>query len=262
MEKISTESSFKPSHQPELRDVSYDELLDDTIGLSLKSLQSISALIRRPIEYYSAAKTPFWENRFSPSFRIYAGLIAISTGMKFLYRDPESPMVTLYAGQFKTIIESGPADSPLTGVDPTLLAIATLKWYFIFSPFAMILLFTLLGFLYWGFGEKLSPVVRIRYVFATMIPASLVGILLIIPMFYGPDITKQFFSLTGMLFMLAACWITSYKGAFSTVQTKSGRVGRATAFSVLIMIVMFISAFIAMIAGSIFGVKEVLSALS
>ena len=92
-----------------------------------------------------------------------------------------------------------------------------------------------------------------------MISASLVGILLIIPTYYGPDITKQITSIMGMFVMLAACWITSYKGAFSTVQTKSGRAGRATAFSVLIMMVMVISLLIAMIIATFFGLEEVVT---
>ena len=262
MDDVDSMPSPTPSLQPKLKDVSYDELLDDTIGLSLKSLRSIWALIFRPVEYYSAAKTPFWENRFSPSFRIYAGLIAISTGMRFLYRDPESPMVQIYTELFEQNLKEAPTDSPFIGTDPAVLAVATLKWYLFAAPFSMMILYVLLGLIYWGFGEKLSAVVRIRYAFATMIPASLVGLILIVPMFYGPEISRQVFSMTGILFMFAACWITSYKGAFSAVQTKSGRAGRATAYSVLILIFMLISAMAAMIIGTILGLKEVAATLA
>jgi len=257
MTQISDEITETVS-QASMRDVSFDELLDDTVGLSFKSVRSIWLLFKNPLEYFAAAKAPFWQNAFSPSFRIYAGLIALSTGMRFLYRDESSPMVKLYAQQFELIKSNMPEGEKADAFDPVLMAVTTLKWYILIAPIAMVLAYSLLGLIYWGYGEKLNPVVRIRYVFATMIPASIIGFLMIFPMYYGPPQLTQLMSFLGMGLMFAMCWITSYRGAFNSVPTKEGRAGRATALSALIILFMFISAMIAVILGVVLAMNEVL----
>jgi len=238
------------SPQASMRDVSFDELLDDTIGLSFKSVKSIWLLFKNPSPYFAAAKAPFWFNRFSPSFRIYAGLIALTTGMKFLYRDANSPMVKIYKSQFDQVktqlVEQGRLeDQNLEAFDTTALAIGTLKWYFFISPFTMVLSYALLGLLYWGYGEKLNPVVRIRYVFAILIPASIIGMLSVIPAYYLPTKFAGVMSFIGLAVMFVFVWLTAYRGAFEAVPTKRGRVGRATAIGTLIFLFMIISALIA-----------------
>ncbi|MEP3892242.1 MAG: hypothetical protein ABJN69_17415 [Hellea sp.] len=251
--------------QASMRDVSFDELLDDTVGLSFKSVRSIWFLFKNPRLYFTAAKAPFWQNRFSPSFRIYAGLIAISTGMKFLYRDESSPMVQVYKQQFemiKTDIANRPDPSDklnAENMDSTVMAITTLKWYILIAPLAMVFTFCLLGLLYRGFGEKLNPVVRIRYVFATMIPASIVSLLLILPMYFSPPQFTGYFSFLGLGLMFGMLWITAYRGAFPAVATPSGRAGRATALSALIIFFMLASAMVAAVVGVVFAMKDALT---
>jgi len=251
--------------QATMNDVSFDELLDDTIGLSFKSLRSIWSLFRNPLEYFTAAKAPFWQNRFSPSFRIYAGLIALSTGMRFLYRDESSPMVQVYKQQFE-MIKSDIAKRPDTSdkinaekMDTTLMAITTLKWYILIAPIAMVFAFCFLGLIYQGFGEKLNPVVRIRYIFATMIPASIVSFLLILPMYFSPPELTGVLSFASLGLMLGMLWVTAYRGAFPTVIKTSGRAWRATALSVLILFFMMFSATIAAIVGVVFAMKDALA---
>lgn len=247
-----------------MKDVSVDELLDDTIGLSFKSLRSIWLLFKNPLTYFSAAKSPFWFNRFSPSFRIYAGLIAITTGMKFLYRDENSPMVKIYKQQFDQVkaqlAEQGKLEGPkLEAFDTTALSIGTLKWYFVISPIAMVVSYSLLGLLYWGYGEKLNPVVRIRYVFAILIPASIIGMLSVIPTYYLPTRFAGVTSFAGLAIMVLVIWLTAYRGAFENVPTKGGKAGRATAISALIFIFMMVSAMIAVIIGVILAMRTTLS---
>lgn len=251
--------------QASMRDVSFDELLDDTLGLSFKSVRSILVLFKNPLMYFTAAKAPFWHNRFSPSFRIYAGLMAISTGMRFLYRDESSPMVQVYKQQFEMIkadIANRPDPSDKLNaekMDSTVMAVTTLKWYILIAPVAMVFTFCLLGLVYRGFGEKLNPVVRIRYVFATMIPASIVSLLLIIPMYFSPPQFTGYFSFLGLGLMFGMLWITAYRGAFPAVATSSGRAGRATAFSALIIFFMLISAAVAAVIGVTFAMKDALT---
>lgn len=253
------------SSQASIRDVSFDELLDDTIGFSFKSVRSIWILFKNPLEYFTAAKAPFWQNRFSPSFRIYAGLIALSAGMKFIYRDEKSPMVQVYKQQFERIkadVANRPDPSDklnAENMDTTAMAVTTLKWYILISPLITMFTFCMLGLIYWGFGEKLNPVVRIRYVFATMVPASFVSFVSILPIYF---MVPQFIgvsSFLGLGLMFGVLWITAYRGAFPAVATTSGRVGRATALSALIFFFMIASAVVAVIIGIAFAMKEAIS---
>ena len=245
--------------------MSIDELLDDTIGFSFKSVRSIWTLFKNPLEYFTAAKAPFWQNRFSPSFRIYAGLIALSTGMKFIYRDEKSPMVQLYKQQFEMIkadVASRPDPSDklnAENMDTTVMALTTLKWYILIGPLITMFTFCLLGLIYRGFGEKLNPVVRIRYIFATMIPASFVSFIAVLPMYFSPPQFAGITSFLGLGLMLVMLWITAYRGAFQAVTTKAGRAGRATGLSALIFFFMMASAVVAVIIGAAFAVKEAVS---
>lgn len=250
--------------QASMKDVSVDELLDDTIGLSFKSVKSIWLLFKNPSPYFTAAKAPFWFNSFSPSFRIYAGLTALISAMKFLYRDENSPMVKIYKQQFDLVkvqlIEQGKlTEEKIEGFNTTALAIETLKLYFIISPFIMVLSYTLLGCLYWGYGEKLNPVVRIRYVFAILIPASIIGILSFIPTHFLSAQVTGIVSFVGLAVMFVFIWITAYRGAFEAISTKSGKIGRATAISSLIFLFMMISSTITVIISVAFAMKAVLS---
>lgn len=264
MSKLSNETV--DLQQASMRDVSFDELLDDTIGFSFKSVRSIWTLFKNPLEYFTAAKAPFWYNRFSPSFRIYAGLIALSTGMKFIYRDEESPMVQVYKQQFEMIkadvaSRAKPTDKlNAENMDTTVMALTTLKWYILIGPLIAIFTYCLLGLVYQGFGEKLNPVVRIRYIFATLIPASFVGLIGVLPMYFSPPQFAGISSFLGLGLMLGMLWITAYRGAFPAVTTTAGRAGRATALSVLIFFFMMASATVAVMIGVAFAVKEAASA--
>lgn len=258
MTKISNEAVGEL--QASMRNVSFDELLDDTVGLSFKSLKSIWLLFKDPAKYFTAARAPFWYNKFSPSFRIYAGLMALSTGMRFLWRDEDSPMVVMYSQLFEQVKEKPPEGVDPSIIDPVAMAITTLKWYILIMPIAMVIGYTLLGLIFWGYGEKLNPVVRIRYIFATMIPASVVGFIAILPIYYAPGTMAGPVSLLMMLIMFGMVWVTAYRGAFPAVPTKAGRAGRATALTSLNFFFMILSATIGIVVGVVMAMKEAASA--
>lgn len=241
-------------------DVSFDELLDDTVGLSFKSVRSIWLLFKNPLEYFTAAKAPFWHNKFSPSFRIYAGLLALSTGMRFLWRDEGSPIVRVYTQLFQQVKENPPKDVDPAVIDPAAMAITTLKWYILIMPIAAVIFYIFLGLIYWGYGEKLNPVVRIRNVFAMMIPASVIGLVSILPMYYTPTAITGLVSYLAVAVMFGMVWITAYRGAFPAVPTKAGRAGRATAITALNFTFTMLATVLAVVVGIVMATKEALAA--
>ena len=247
--------------QATMSTVSLDELLDDIIGLSFKTFRSIGLLFKTPTEYFQAAKTPFWENRLTPSFRIYLGLTALSTSFRYFYQDPNSPMVKLYTGLFEPLKADPPKGLTPEMMDTTQLAVNTLKWYVLLNPILITILFCVLGLVFRAFGEKLNAVVRIRYIFATMVPASLIGLFSVIPMVFLPPESLELTSVLGLILMVIVMWITCYRGAFSVVPDKSGRIGRATALSFCIFMMTILAATIAVIAGAaitIVGLKDLI----
>ena len=237
--------------QANLKSVSIDELFDDVIGLSFKTFRSIGLLFKRPVEYFQAAKSPFWQNRLTPSFRIFLGLTALSTSFRYFYQDPNSPMVKLYARAYEPFKNDPPEGLTADMIDPTQLAVATLKWYVLLNPIFITILFCLLGLLFRAFGEKLNPIVRIRYIFATIVPASFIGLISVIPMAFLAPKYLGVTSNVGLLLMVIAMWVTCYRGAFSAVSDKSGRIGRATALSVSLFFMIMIAAFLSIFIGAI-----------
>jgi len=258
--KQTLNDNIEATPQASLKDVSVDELLDDTIGLSFKSVRSIWLLFKDPAVYFGAARAPFWHNRFSPSFRIYAGLIALSTSMRFIWRDENSPMVKLYAGVFEQVKEKPPKGLDPAIIDPTAMAVTTLKWYILIMPFIMVIGYIVLGLIYWGYGEKVNPIVRIRNIFAMMIPASVVGFLTIIPLVLFPSLLTGPMSFLNLVLMFAVVWTTAYRGAFPAAATKGGRAGRATAITALNFIFTILVTMIALIAGIVMAMKEAVAA--
>lgn len=47
-----------------------DDLVEDIFGLNWRGLKTIWTLFTRPALYFEAAKTPKWQDRYTPSFRV------------------------------------------------------------------------------------------------------------------------------------------------------------------------------------------------
>lgn len=169
--------------QPAFDRIGFDSLLEDLFGLNVKGLKTIWTLLISPAKYFQAAKSREWMNKYTPSFRVWFGIVALTAAFKFIYAGKDSAMLELYTLQMeamKETFESGrqsagrdPID--LSHIDPEVSAMSVLKWIFILSPFMTMIFMSLLAFVYRAWGEKLSFVVRLRYVFAMIITGSVVG---------------------------------------------------------------------------------------
>ena len=186
--------------QATIKDVRFSDLMEDLVGFGARTFHSITTAFTDPRTYFLAAKSPDWTGRFSPSVRIYLGLITVSAFFRFLYAGEAGAMTTLYEGIFEDLfdqVEAQGKERPTAST--TDLAMETLRYYFILSPFIALPIYMLIGWMFRSFGEPLNAVVRIRYVFAAMVPATTVMTLLTIGFVILPQAWFSTLSLATMM---------------------------------------------------------------
>ena len=243
----------KSKEQPDVKSIGFDNLVEDVFGLNIKGLKTIWTLFRRPAKYFTAAKTAEWENEYTPSFRVWFGIMAITTGLQFIWGSKTSPFyktfleqIAAFPEQFKRGYSHGGRHdtSHITydAFDADAMTQVFLKWYFVFTPFMIIAWFALLAFIFRAWGEKLTYVVRIRYIFASIVTGSFIGLMWTLGTITVPQSHFMFVNLMGMLIMIGAFIYTIYCGAFADIETGE-RIGR-TIFTTFIIIIFYMIAII------------------
>ena len=91
-------SEIKSEDQAKISKIGFDNLLEDIFGLNIRALKTIGVLFKSPGKYFKAAKTPDWTDRYTPSFRVWFGLMAMLVALKFLYTTEANIMIDAYAG--------------------------------------------------------------------------------------------------------------------------------------------------------------------
>ena len=80
-----------------------DEFFYDIFGINIKGLKSAWTLIRRPAEYFDAARLPDWGGEHWPSIRIWLGLTGILIALQFLWASESSEMTAMFQNLATTI---------------------------------------------------------------------------------------------------------------------------------------------------------------
>jgi len=232
--------------------IGYDSLFEDIAGINIMGFKSIWAAFINPAEYFNAAKSHDWLQKYRPSLRVWFGISALTAAMSFLWAGPKTAMHELYT-EFMTQLSTEVAKTPsgsgrwldLATFNPDFAAETLLKWYLVFLPFTYIALLALIAIVYRAWGEKLSYTVRLRYLFLILIPMSFFGLVsgLFFRLFEGPLFMTI---MNSSLFVMAALlFITAYRGPYREME-KGGRIGRSLAITTIMFIAMFLATFIAM----------------
>lgn len=223
--------------KPQASRIGFDSLLEDMFGLNIRGLKSIATTFTKPAEYYRAADHPDWLDRYTPSFRVWFGLLALYSVLRFIYGAEDSPMVEIYTGVFEEAMAA--ENEPRARLNATQAAQETLKWTFVFFPFALLPFYALLAWIFRAFGHATTFVQRLRYIFATILPSTLLVLLstflLILPL------TAQhlfFVSIGSFAMILIADGTTAYRGAFSRADDKN-RAGLSIVFTLLLFVSYF-----------------------
>lgn len=241
-----------------ISDVRWSDLLEDMIGFGARSLHSMRDIIVRPRDYFVAAQSADWSG-YTPSFRIYIALFAVSSYLRFLYLGDSGMMTEVYTDVFaEALPELAKAAPELTDADPRRMADTTLSGLFTWVAPLQFAIYSLFGLAWGAYGEKLPAPVRVRYLYALMIPATLfmlavTPLMILAPMSLAPAISVGSIVLTGLVVGLVA-----YRGAYPLTLPAAERAVRAGTLGLLLMLVMTVATTVALVIGMSAAVGEAL----
>ena len=241
--------------------VGFDDFLDDLFGMNIKGLKSLWVILTRPSEYFAAALTPKWQGRYTPSFRVWFAIMAVGAALSWIWAGPGAPMFELYDDMFMEVgqqaneqLAASGRQIPLDDFDTGAAATTTLRWTNIFLPFGYLVTLSLVAFMFRSWGRPAGFIVRLRLVFATIIPSALLGFLLAGTMSALASETFQFMNLIGMAVMVVLYAVTAYRGTFHD-QGRIG-IGRTLGLTFLIFIAVLIATFIALIPAVLIAINQ------
>lgn len=210
-------------------DLSVDSIAEDLFGLNIRGLHSILTLWRRPRDYFAAARTPDWQDRYTPSIRLWLSFFALFSALKFWWFGTNAGIVGAYAEGFAQaglILPEG-----VTYEDVGSQAVMRA---FGWVPVLQIVSMLLLSLIYGVWGERTTLASRQRYLFAVMIPSASVMPIFLTGMLFVP---QHLLTAYGVMLALAAVLIdfqAGYRGAFSKVSV-TGRIWRAGLLAVILV---------------------------
>jgi len=229
-----------------------DEFLYDLIGINIIGIKSLGVLFRRPADYFKAALTPDWEGKYWPSMRMWFGLMTLMIGLQFIWASESSEMTAMFRTLAGTIADGAIAGAERDGKTLDFSAFDRVdagkrmfKTYIFIYPFFFIAFMCLLGFIFRGWEQKLPFIARVRYIFAIIVPGSVIGLIttfLMLP-FKGQAYQTASFVVMGLIF--ATYWVTAYRGAYVS-SPKGTRIGMSFVIALLILITLTLAQFIAM----------------
>ncbi|MGB3456333.1 MAG: hypothetical protein WBG08_00795 [Litorimonas sp.] len=242
-------------------DVGIGDLFEDGLGFGSKTARSVRDVLLKPRRYFLAAQTKDWSD-YTPSIRVYVVLLALASYFRYLYIGEGQVMTELYVGMFEQMIaELGEEQPRWLEADPRALTDAVLDRLLFYTPFVSFALYTLFGLAWRAYAEPLSAAVRIRYIYALLIPAQILLLLSTFPMVFLPDAYVSWASTGGLLLSAAAVSITAYLGAFPETESAGGRFGRALTLGVALIIVMLVATTISLLSGMFMSFAEVAQSL-
>ncbi len=239
------------------RDLSLDSVAEDLFGLNVRGVQSIFAVWSRPREYFAAARTPNWHDKYTPSIRLWLSFFALFSALKYWWFATSAGMVGAFASGFENAGLNLPADMSYRDVG----AEAAL-WVFGWVPVVQIVSMLIMALIYNFWGERTTLALRQRYLFAVMIPsASLMPIFLTLMLLVPPHLMTAY----GILLAAAAFFVdfqTGFRGGFKEV-SRTGRAWRAGLLAFVLVAINTLTTIAVQIAGIILiGQKYGLASVS
>lgn len=233
--------------------VGSDEFFYDIFGVNIKGLKSIWTLIRQPAEYFEAARLPDWGGDHWPSIRIWIGLMGIMAALQFVWASENSETTVMFQNLAimlgEVIRQAAEADGvviSLEALDKEALGKRAFKLWALIYPFFFIGAMCVFAFIFRVWKPAVGFVVRLRYLFAIVIPGSVYGLISTLAMVNvtGPLYQTLAFIQVGVLLLLY--WITAYRGPFAKFDT-SERIAMSAITAFMLLIFIFVANFIAMI---------------
>lgn len=229
-----------------------DEFLYDLIGINIMGLKSLGTLIKSPAIYFEAALSPNWEGKYWPSMRMWFGLMTIMIGLQFIWASESSEMTAMFRMLAGSLADGAIAGAErkgdvidMSGYDRVEAGKQMFKNYIFIYPFFFVLFMCLLGFIFRGWEQKLPFIARVRYIFAIIVPGSIIGLLTTFMMLPFKGQAYQIASIVAMALIFLSYCVTAYRGAYANSDTGT-RIGMSIVIGLLIFIALFIAQFVSM----------------
>tara|TARA_X000000950_G_scaffold203679_1_gene245083 strand:- start:70944 stop:71696 length:753 start_codon:yes stop_codon:yes gene_type:complete len=212
-----------------------DDLSEDMFGLSLRGLRTMWTVFASPKKIFEAARSPDWQSyRFTPSLRVVFSILAVITGLRFIWIGPDSALVQ---STLLHLLETGAVS---TEEEARAVTKTILDRYILIFPFAMMLIHFLAGTVLHIWGKGTSAVLRIRLYFTAVIPNTLLSLLLLMPLSTISIEEYSKYSLLVVLVTFSADLITALRGGVAG-KAIWVRIGKALLFAITSLAVAIIS---------------------
>ncbi|MEM7330402.1 MAG: hypothetical protein AAF437_16795 [Pseudomonadota bacterium] len=234
-------STRKPD--ADLSPVSVDSIAEDLFGLNIRGVKSILVLWRKPADYFDAARRPDWDNRFTPSIRLWLSFFALYSALNFWWFGSNQAMIGAFASGYANSGMVLPPDVTYEQVGREAML-----WGFGVIPVLQISTMLVLSLIYTAWGERTTLAVRQRFLFAVIVPsASLMPVFLTIMLWVPQHMLTAY-----GLFLALVTWLidfmTGYRGGFAHV-SKTGRAWRAGLLAFIVVLLNTGTSIAAQIAG-------------
>lgn len=221
--------------------IGFDGFLEDLFGVNIRGLKTLWISFVNPKAYYEACDAPDWQNKFTPSFRLWFTLSAITVFLQFFWGGNDSTMIEAFTRDFQS------STTPLPEkVDPRAAAITFSRWYFGLLPVITAVFLLIFPAIFRAWNKKAFYVRRQRYVFVSVLPGTAIAGLFAMLNRYIPADQISAFANFSLFVFGAVSFITAFRGAFPEA-TLTGRVWRAGLLSACLCTIAFISAVVAVI---------------
>jgi len=252
-----------PENQPDVK-IGMEEFLEDVFGLNIRSAKTLWAMFKNPSDYFTAARTPDWRQRYTPSLRLWLGLMTIMVALQFIWARPDGSFMQAMKGAIEgglnTGIESGSGRNiDLTGFDFDAVLISTMKLHTLIYPFIFVVAMSFLGLIYRAWGVRLSYVVRQRYIFAVIVPATVIGLISTIFMTFVSQDVYLMIGIAQTFLILALYFLTAYRGPYAHMDG-SEKIGRSIFLTICIFIMLLIAQYISMVIAAFLTLVPALKA--
>lgn len=223
----------------------WDALLDDVFGLNVRGFRTMWASLFNPARVFEAARDPGWLDRYTPAIRLVFVIFALTESLQFLLAGEGTPM-------WQTVVDTVNAyEGDLYGREVDAIAREVLLAYSFLYALAFFVLHIPMSLLVSVWGKGVPIPVRSRLYFATLVPATLIGLVLVI----GQNaITPEINQTSSQIFM--ALIILAYVGTIfrglAPRMTVGARLWRAGVMGFLMIAVTAIAEFLGLIAAHIY----------
>jgi len=251
------------SDEPDLK-IGLEEFLEDVFGLNIRSAKTILAMFKTPAIYFQAAKTKDWQQRFTPSLRLWLGLMTVSVALQFFWARPDGSLMQmlkqgLEVGFNYGVKARGGSEVDFTGFDFDTAMTAVMKLNSLIYPFIFVTIMSLLAFTYRAWGQTLTYVVRQRYIFAVIVPATVFGLASTILMTFA---SAEVYKVIGIIqfFVIAALYfITAYRGPYAHMDGGE-KTGRSIFLSICILLSLLIAQYASLLLSMYYNLLPALKA--